>query len=698
MSTWRDLVGAGAACAPDDQQGAASSSASRNPLGRVADSILGESRERNTYQRQAPEQLGGQEEAWLFGEQAPPPPPPPPQQTLPFRQPTVPHPYALPGQTTRPFAYPPPPPTSSAGFMTQNRANDFVSDFLREQPNYNNSMTSSVPSRVPGPINYSSAWTRPSYDRSSLFQWIPEYDSQFGASSSQSGVAANSKAPYSGEEELFERAFAASQPSTTSHYPYAQSFVKDYAASALMHQGFQQDVHKESSTSGLALELDTLRKRSEEMARSYFPGASESFIQEQVDEFLQSLRENSDWVSSYRQEANADQTIGTNNAWHEEFSKLHLDSKNTTEEWANELVKEQSAPASWAEEFQQDSSSLPWQEEYLEKENFQDTFEDDLRAYLGRDPNELEYEFTEDNPYLGNPNAMAEGERLYAEGDLTNAMLAFEAAVRAEPNNAKCWFLLGRTHTEMDQDNPAIICLRRSIEVGGEVADALLELGVSYTNELNHSQALAYLKRWLETQPKYQVFSRQQPSDDAVTAHAYLVEQFRAASVAYPEDVNLYIVLGVLHNLSRDYELAVESFGKAIQLQPNDHRLWNKLGATLANSYQSREALSAYRRAVDLKPSYVRAWVNVGTSYANQGIYERACRYYLKALQMNPRINHVWNYLRTSLIAMGRNDLLALTDQYDPQVLMQAMDADLSAAWQSSVNPTSTTTTTMPVA
>jgi len=273
----------------------------------------------------------------------------------------------------------------------------------------------------------------------------------------------------------------------------------------------------------------------------------------------------------------------------------------------------------------------------------------------------------------------------------------------------------------MDQDNPAIICLRRSIEVGGEVADALLELGVSYTNELNHSQALAYLKRWLETQPKYQVFSRQQPSDDAVTAHAYLVEQFRAASVAYPEDVNLYIVLGVLHNLSRDYELAVESFGKAIQLQPNDHRLWNKLGkctafryvverdnyircasfgnlgATLANSYQSREALSAYRRAVDLKPSYVRAWVNVGTSYANQGIYERACRYYLKALQMNPLLNHVWNYLRTSLIAMGRNDLLALTDQYDPQVLMQAMDADLSAAWQSSVNPTSTTTT-MPVA
>ncbi|GJQ08923.1 hypothetical protein GpartN1_g714.t1 [Galdieria partita] len=675
MSAWRDLVGAGAACAPDDQQGAASSSsaaASRNPLGRLTDSILGESRERNTY-IQAPEHWRGQEEALLFGDQQQAP-----QQTVPYRQPPIPHPYALPGQPSHHFGFASPPP---AGFMNQSRGGDFVNDFLHEQQNSVYSSRPNMIPQVPGPMGYASSWTRPSYDSASLFSWIPEYDRQAGGSS-QSALPPSSKVVTNpNEEEILERAFASSSQPTSSYWPSVQSLVKDYAASTVTQQGFQQDIRKEGRSSGLALELDTLRKRSEEMARTYFPGASESFIQEQVNEFLQSLRENSDWVSSYHQESSFDQGAST---WHEEFSKLHLDTQNTSEEWAKELVKEEHA--TWAEEFQQDSSSLPWQEEYLEKENFEDTFEDDLRAYLGRDPNELEYEFTEENPYLGNPNAMAEGERLYAEGDLRNAMLAFEAAVRAEPSNAKCWFLLGRTHTEMDQDNPAIICLRRSIEVGGEVADALLELGVSYTNELNHSQALAYLKRWLETQPKYQAFSHQQPSDDAVTAHAYLVEQFRAASVAYPQDINLYIVLGVLHNLSRDYELAVEAFGKAIQLQPNDHRLWNKLGATLANSYQSREALSAYRRAVDLKPSYVRAWVNVGTSYANQGIYEQACRYYLKALQMNPRINHVWNYLRTSLIAMGRNDLLVLTDQYDPQVLMQAMDADLSAAWQSSSN------------
>eukprot|EP00871_Galdieria_phlegrea_P002789 jgi/Galph1/3510/GphlegSOOS_G2131.1 len=654
MSTWRDLVGAGAACAPDESQNAASSSSTtQNPLSRLANSVLSQSQERNSYTGAQPE-WQGQEEALLFGD----------PRSLQPRQLSW-QPYGVPRQPNQ-LAYPPPMNYYSG------QSEDFVSEFLSQGPSAHSRMQPNMtPLRTPG--GYSS-WAPPQYASSSLFSWIPEYGQ---ASWAQNQPQAQNI--YRNEEEIFENAFSGNQQMPLNR-PSVNSLVQDYVTSTVMQPGLQQakDISNHASS---AMELAALRKRSEEMARTYFPDASEQFIQAQVDEFLQSLNDNSDWISEFKQE-----TDPTVRQWHEEFSNLHLkDSTSSTEEWVKELENEQQSSQSWAEEFQHSNLESTWEDEYIEKNTFEDTFEDDLQRYLGRDPNELEYEFTEENPYLGDANAMAEGERLYAEGSLQQAVLAFEAAVRMEPNNAKGWFLLGRTHTELDQDNPAIICLRRSIEVGGEVADALLELGVSYTNELNHSQALTYLRRWLESQPKYQEFCRRQPSDDAVTAHAYIVEQFRAACTAFPHDVNLYIVLGVLHNLSRDYELAVEVFGKAIQLQPNDHRLWNKLGATLANSYQSREALSAYRRAVDLKPSYVRAWVNVGTSYANQGIYEQACRYYLKALQMNPRINHVWNYLRTSFIAMGRNDLLALTDQHDANFLLQALDSNLSAAWQDSL-------------
>lgn len=73
---------------------------------------------------------------------------------------------------------------------------------------------------------------------------------------------------------------------------------------------------------------------------------------------------------------------------------------------------------------------------------------------------------------------------------------------------------------------------------------------------------------------------------------------FNKAAEVSPDDSDVHIVLGVLYNLSREYDKAITSFERALKLKPNDYSLWNKLGATQANSVQSADAIMAYQQVL----------------------------------------------------------------------------------------------------
>jgi peroxin-5 len=68
------------------------------------------------------------------------------------------------------------------------------------------------------------------------------------------------------------------------------------------------------------------------------------------------------------------------------------------------------------------------------------------------------------------------------------------------------------------------------------------------------------------------------------------------AAMMSPQDGDVHTVLGVLYNLSREYDKAIDSFQTALKLKPRDYSLWNKLGATQANSARSGDAIYAYQQ------------------------------------------------------------------------------------------------------
>uniref|UniRef100_A0A8R7R1U1 Peroxin-5 n=1 Tax=Triticum urartu TaxID=4572 RepID=A0A8R7R1U1_TRIUA len=361
-----------------------------------------------------------------------------------------------------------------------------------------------------------------------------------------------------------------------------------------------------------------------------------------ADQFVhEELSQGADnWVSEFSSEQNQS---GLKEKWVDEFSKLNMDD--------------------WAEEFSGgafgESSADPWADE----------FENQLSASKSSGASRGVYVFSEMNPYVGHPNPMQEGQELFRKGLLSEAALALEAEVLKNPDNAEGWRLLGVTHAENDDDQQAIAAMLRAQEANPTNLEVLLALGVSHTNELEQGEALRYLSRWLQNHPKYGALAAPHQTDSPYGPD--VVRLFNEAAQMSPEDADVHIVLGVLYNLSREYDKAIASFKTALQLKPQDYSLWNKLGATQANSIQSADAVLAYQQALDLKPNYVRAWANMGISYANQGLYEDSIRYYVRAVSMNPKADNAWQYLRISLGNASRSDMIAACDSRNLDVLQK---------------------------
>lgn len=374
---------------------------------------------------------------------------------------------------------------------------------------------------------------------------------------------------------------------------------------------------------------------------------------------------------------------------------------------------------SWGDEF----TSLEGDVEretgiFGDEDTFERMYEAAFMDFVGRLPAEREYVFRErqvSDQKRSALEALEDGIRLRGLGRLGMAMERFEEALNRAADDpfpplerdmrSKAWFLLGVTLAESDDDEMAIVALRKGLaEFDGNAAgetrednrylkDTLMALAVSYTNELDQSMAFGHIKEWFE------VWCRERgevPEIGGSIEDAFLdasreganrlLRQMVAAARRNHGDTDLHVVIGVLHNLHSEYKEAAGVLRHAVMLRPEDPSLWNKLGATLANGRDFDDALRAYRRAVDINPAMVRAWVNVGTAYSNRQEYAKAVRYYLKSISLakdhekgtsnrgstepndstpQDRMAHVWGYLRTSLLSMSRADILPLVDARD---------------------------------
>lgn len=113
------------------------------------------------------------------------------------------------------------------------------------------------------------------------------------------------------------------------------------------------------------------------------------------------------------------------------------------------------------------------------------------------------YSFEEDNPMKEVEDPMEEGMRKLEAQDVPSAVLCFEAAVQANPENALAWQYLGTTQAKNEQDPFAIAAFKKCLSLEAGNLTALMGLAISYTNENYQNSACHMLRDWLAQNPKY---------------------------------------------------------------------------------------------------------------------------------------------------------------------------------------------------
>lgn len=313
-------------------------------------------------------------------------------------------------------------------------------------------------------------------------------------------------------------------------------------------------------------------------------------------------------------------------SWEEEFNVQTTQPSANPAMWAEEFAGRQEAD--WATEFQGNGPKLEdknWTAEFerqMQDRNWAEEFAKNVPGDLNSDMAALEdiyksawdyedtnftalnegraigarydqYEFTANNPYLSRQASPT-------HRNLTESILVLEAAVQHDPTNAKAWYELGVRQQENENDVAAIAALRQAVRNEPSLLDSWIALAVSYTNESAREDAYDALESWMMHSDKYKSIAERNTSGHS--RHEQITNMFiEAARMSAGEslDADVQVGLGVLFNISEEYQKAVDCFEAALSKRPEvrcpalallviacnnprpglqDYLLWNKLG------------------------------------------------------------------------------------------------------------------------
>ena len=221
------------------------------------------------------------------------------------------------------------------------------------------------------------------------------------------------------------------------------------------------------------------------------------------------------------------------------------------------------------------------------------------------------------------------------------ALYWFEKTVRRHPSNEFAYFQRGQMLEEKHQLESAADIYEALLNISPNDAHVHCSLGNVYYTQQLFDDALSHYKAALTLgeDKTWRALLAQSIGNmhlECFNNPEASVSAFQLAIELNPDDVDIYIQLGLLHFKLKDFQNARLVYHKAIQISPKNPRLYSNLGYLYWMENNLDEAETLYKQAIALDPFYEIPYNNLGVIYLDSlGKIPQAIELLEKATSLN---------------------------------------------------------------
>lgn len=202
-----------------------------------------------------------------------------------------------------------------------------------------------------------------------------------------------------------------------------------------------------------------------------------------------------------------------------------------------------------------------------------------------------------------------EGDRLLKQQHYSQALQAYEEALRMDPRNFHAWNGKGTALYNQGNYKKAFDAYQRATEIEPENAIVWVSAGLVLNRLQRYQQALVHFERALSIDPEYvAALTGKADAQLDLNMPQEASASYQQALTYDPNNFQAWNGLGNAYSFLRDYTNARKAYTRALQANPRSAVAWCNKAEALIRLGHNRAALDALNEATELDRGYTRAW------------------------------------------------------------------------------------------